>query len=54
MQKGDLVFYRQRVHEILLLDGPFLLIKDVTNATVKWVGKDLVQDLKRKKDDDKL
>lgn len=51
MKKGDLVFYKQRVHEILMLDGPYLLIRDVRNRSAKWVKQDLVMSLEKRVND---
>jgi hypothetical protein len=48
MKKGDLVFYRQRTHEILMVDGPYLLIRDVRRGTVQWVTQENVMKLPRK------
>jgi hypothetical protein len=48
MKKGDLVFYRQRTHEILMVDGPYLLIRDVRRGTVQWATQENVMKLPRK------
>lgn len=48
MNKGDRVFYKQREYVVLMIDGQYLLIKDLRRGDVQWVAQRVVMKLPRK------